>query len=93
MHGTDAVIFAVKHRHYLDLNPVEVVETVGGPMAVIDCFDMLDDAKIKRYFELGCEVKGLGRGHVKRIKDQVQEEREEMYLQMSEKARLKVIAK
>jgi len=38
---------------------------------VIDCFGILDDAKIKRYFELGCEVKGLGRGHVKRIKDQV----------------------
>jgi hypothetical protein len=26
---------------------------------------------IRRYFELGCEVKGLCRGHVKRIKDQV----------------------
>jgi hypothetical protein len=24
-----------------------------------------------RYFEPGCEVKGLGRGHVKRIKDEV----------------------
>jgi hypothetical protein len=31
----------------------------------------LDDAKIRRFFELGCEVKGLGRGHVKRIKDDV----------------------
>jgi hypothetical protein len=32
---------------------------------------MLTDANIRRYFELGCEVKGLGRGHVKRIKDGV----------------------
>ncbi|MFH1081463.1 MAG: hypothetical protein V1766_14605 [Pseudomonadota bacterium] len=31
----------------------------------------LDNAVIRRYFELGCEVKSLGRGHVKRIKDQV----------------------
>jgi len=38
---------------------------------VIDCFGILDDERIRRYFELGCEVKGLGRGHVKRIKDQV----------------------
>jgi hypothetical protein len=38
---------------------------------------ILDDAKIKRYFELSCKVKGLGRGHVKKIKDQVRAEREE----------------
>ncbi|MFA5920994.1 MAG: hypothetical protein WC856_06850 [Methylococcaceae bacterium] len=47
----------------------------GCPVAVIDCFGILNDEKIKRYFELGCEVKGLGRGHVKRIKDQVKAEK------------------
>jgi hypothetical protein len=62
-------------------------------MAVIDCFGILDDVKIKRYFELGCEVKGLGRGHVKRIKDEVREEREQRYQQMSEKTRFKVVGK
>ncbi len=80
LHGVDALIFAVRHQPYLDLDPDEIVRTAGGPMAVIDCFGILDDARIKRYFELGCEVKGLGRGHVKRIKDQVREEREHMYL-------------
>ncbi len=69
--GTDAVIFAVRHKHYLNLDPDELVRDAGNPIAVIDCFGVLDDAKIRRYFELGCEVKGLGRGHVKRIKDQV----------------------
>jgi len=83
--GTDAVIFAVRHQHYLDLDPDTVVETAGSPLAVIDCFGILNDAKIKRYFELGCEVKGLGRGHVKRIKDQVRAEREEMLLALSVK--------
>ena len=80
--GTDAVIFAVRHQPYLDLDPDEVVETAGGPLAVIDCFGILDDERIKRYFELGCEVKGLGRGHVKRIKDRVRDEKEQMLLQM-----------
>ncbi len=80
--GADAVIFAVRHRPYLDLDPDEVVETAGGPLAVIDCFGILDDEMIKRYFELGCEVKGLGRGHVKRIKDEVREEKERMLLKM-----------
>lgn len=83
LYGSDAVIFAVRHKHYLDLDPDKVVETVGAPLAIIDCFGILDDTQIKRYFELGCEVKGLGRGHVKRIKDQVRAEREEMLLALS----------
>ena len=76
--GTDAVIFAVRHKHYLDLDPDELIKNVGGAIAVIDCFGILDDRKIGRYFELGCEVKGLGRGHVKRIKDQVRAKREQL---------------
>ena len=78
--GADAVIFAVRHQAYLRLDPDEVVEKAGGPLAVIDCFGILDDERIKRYFELGCEVKGLGRGHVKRIKDLVREQREHSLL-------------
>ena len=85
LYGADAVIFAVRHKHYLDLDPDTLVETAGAPFAVIDCFGILDDEKIKRYFELGCEVKGLGRGHVKRIKDQVRAEREEMLMALSAK--------
>ena len=72
LQGADAVVIAVRHKEYLDLNPDQVVEMIGGNAAIIDCFGILDDAKIQRYFELGCEVKGLGRGHVKRIKDNVQ---------------------
>jgi UDP-N-acetyl-D-mannosaminuronate dehydrogenase len=71
LRGTDAVIFAVRHEPYLKLSPDEVVQMIGGPAAIIDCFGILDDAKIHRYFELDCEVKCLGRGHVKRIKDSI----------------------
>ena len=78
LHGTDAVILAVRHQPYLKLEPDEIVENAGGPIAVIDCFGILDDERIRRYFELGCEVKGLGRGHVKRIKDKVREKREKL---------------
>jgi len=78
LHGIDAAVLAVRHKHYLDLDPDEVVKNAGGPMAIIDCFGILDDDKIKRYFELGCEVKGLGRGHVKRIKDQVKGKEEQV---------------
>ncbi|MBI5740583.1 MAG: GDP-mannose dehydrogenase [Nitrospirae bacterium] len=69
--GADAVIFAVRHKQYLDLDPDRVVKMIGNSAAIIDCFGILDDLNIRRYIELGCEVKGLGRGHVKRIKDEV----------------------
>jgi UDP-N-acetyl-D-glucosamine dehydrogenase len=69
----DAVVFAVRHQEYLELDPEEVVKMIGRPAAIIDGFGVLDDEKIRRYFELGCEVKGLGRGHVKRIKDDVKQ--------------------
>ncbi len=82
LHGADAVIFAVRHQPYLRLDPDEVVENAGQPIAVIDCFGILDDERIKRYFELGCEVKGLGRGHVKRIKDRVREEKEKVLVEL-----------
>jgi cellobiose-specific phosphotransferase system component IIB len=69
--GVDAVILAVPHSQYLKLEPGKIVEWAGKPIAVIDCFGILDDARIRKYFELGCEVKGLGRGHIQRIKDEV----------------------
>jgi hypothetical protein len=71
MKGVEAVILAVPHKQYLDLDPKKMVEWSCGPIAVIDCFGILDDERIRRYFELGCEVKGLGRGHIQRIKEQV----------------------
>jgi nucleotide sugar dehydrogenase len=69
--NSDAVVIAVRHKAYLELDPDEVVRMAGSPLAVVDCFGILDDARIERYFELGCEVKGLGRGHINRIKDKV----------------------
>jgi nucleotide sugar dehydrogenase len=70
--GVDAIVFAVRHKAYLGLEPDDIVRLAQRPVAIIDCFGILDDVKIRRYFELGCEVKGLGRGHVKRIKDSLQ---------------------
>jgi len=71
LQGVDAVVFAVRHEPYLKLDPDDVFQAVGHPFALIDCFCILDDPRIRRYFELGCEVKGMGRGHIRRIKDEV----------------------
>jgi nucleotide sugar dehydrogenase len=72
--GMDAVVLAVRHETYLNLDPDDVVNMIGNPVAVIDCFGILNDDAIRRYFELRCEVKGLGRGHIKRIKDAVRKQ-------------------
>ncbi len=71
LYGAEAVILAVPHEPYLKLDPDDLVQWAGGPLAVIDCYGILADEKIKRLFELGCEVKGLGRGHIQRLKEQV----------------------
>ncbi|HPE34755.1 MAG TPA: UDP binding domain-containing protein [Bacteroidales bacterium] len=71
LHGVEAVVFAVPHSAYKNLNPDDIVKWAGEPLAIIDAFGLLSDDKIRRYFELGCEVKALGRGHVQRIKKEV----------------------
>jgi nucleotide sugar dehydrogenase len=67
----DVLVYAVRHKQYLDLDPDEVIKRAGKPIAVVDCFGILDDDKIRRYLQLGCEVKGLGRGHIRRLKEEV----------------------
>ena len=71
LEGAECVILAVPHEPYLHLDPRDIVRWAGGPLAVFDCFGILSDEEIRRYFELGCEVKALGRGHIQRIKEAV----------------------
>ena len=73
--NADAVILAVPHKAYTDLLPDDVVSAIGKPAAIIDCFGILTDDKIRRYFQIGCEVKGLGRGHIQRIKEEVRKDK------------------
>ncbi|HEY6952346.1 MAG TPA: UDP binding domain-containing protein [Bacteroidota bacterium] len=72
--GAEAVVFAVPHAPYLSLKPQEVVKWAGQPLAVVDCYGILGDEKIQQYLALGCEVKGLGRGHIKRLKEEMKKD-------------------
>lgn len=71
MNSAEAVILAVPHKQYLDLYPDEMVKWAGGSIAVIDAFGILNDDQIRRYFELGCEIKALSRGYISRLKQEV----------------------
>ena len=71
LNGVEAMILAISHKEYLNLDPGDIVSWAGNPIAIIDCFGILSDDNIKQYFQLGCEVKALGRGHIQRIKEEV----------------------
>ncbi|MFO8128293.1 MAG: UDP binding domain-containing protein [Bacteroidales bacterium] len=71
LNGAEVMILAVPHAPYIHLDPRQIVEWAGGPLAIIDCFGILNDEEIRTYFSLGCEVKALGRGHIQRIKKEV----------------------
>ena len=69
--GVEVLILAVPHKQYLDLDPDTIFSWAGGPIVVLNAFCILTDNQIKRYFELGCEVKTLGKGHLARLKREV----------------------
>jgi UDP-N-acetyl-D-glucosamine dehydrogenase len=71
LQGADAVVFAVRHKAYLDLNPEEVIKSVGKPAVIVDAFGVLSDQQIKQYLKLDCAVKAMGRGHIPRLRDQI----------------------
>jgi UDP-N-acetyl-D-mannosaminuronate dehydrogenase len=69
LRGASAIILAVRHNQYLDLDPDWLVGQAGAPLAIVDCFGILSDESIRSCLKLGCEVRCLGRGHVARLKD------------------------
>ena len=64
----DVVIFAVGHTEYKELAPETVVAKTGTKPLIIDCSNFLPDEKIQKYLELGCKVKGIGKGHIELMK-------------------------
>ncbi|MCK4359875.1 MAG: nucleotide sugar dehydrogenase [Candidatus Cloacimonetes bacterium] len=69
LQDADIVVFAVGHKIYLDLEPEEVIKACGKPSFIVDCSNFLTDEKIMKYLKLGCEVKGVGKGHVEYLKE------------------------
>ncbi len=77
-------MLAVRHSAYLNLDPDEVVAMTGRPVAVVDCFGILNDDQISRYFELGCEVRGWP-GACETVKDKVNSKRRSQRREAREK--------
>ncbi|MGQ9597558.1 MAG: nucleotide sugar dehydrogenase [Thermoproteota archaeon] len=70
--GADAIVFAVRHKDYLRLEPKEVLRMNGGVPAIVDAFNIIDDDGIMEYLRNGCSVRGVGKGHIRRLKQLLQ---------------------
>ncbi len=60
----DVVVFAVGHDQYKNLKPAEVLALCGTKPLIVDCSNFLSDETINAYKQLGCQVRGVGKGHI-----------------------------
>jgi nucleotide sugar dehydrogenase len=65
--GSDVVIFAVGHTEYKTIDPEYLVKKCGKTPLIVDCSNFLCDEKIKKFKDLGCTVKGVGKGHIQNL--------------------------
>ncbi|MDP6668499.1 MAG: UDP binding domain-containing protein [Candidatus Krumholzibacteria bacterium] len=70
LEGVDVVILAARHEEYHAIEASWLVDRVGSPPLMVDAFNMLDDDAIRAYLRLGCTVRGMGKGHIARLKDE-----------------------
>lgn len=58
------IIFAVGHKEYTSLDPDHLLRMCRYKPLIVDCSNFICNLKIKRYIELGCQVTGVGKGHI-----------------------------
>lgn len=68
---TEILVFAVGHKEYLELEPATVLQNAQNLSLIVDCSNFLTDRKIKEYLKAGCEVRGVGKGHIQYLKSKI----------------------
>lgn len=63
MHGADAIVLAVGHQEYFSLEPPDLLRLCGGPVAIVDAWNVLNDAKAASLRDAGFRLIGVGKGH------------------------------
>jgi len=71
LYDAEIVVFAVGHKTYKALIPEDVVQMCGRKPLIVDCSNFLTDEKIMSYLELGCNVIGVGKGHITQLKKNI----------------------
>ena len=69
----DVIFVAKDHKPYVEINPEEVYKVRGNkPAVIVDTYHVLTDEKIKGFLRLGFVVRGYGKGHIPRLKKEVE---------------------
>lgn len=61
--GVDAVVLAVPHPSYLQLDATALMRLVGGRCAIVDTRNILSDATAASLHHAGWQLAGVGKGH------------------------------
>lgn len=63
MNRVDAMVFAVKHQEYIDLNLQKIKQILKPKGFILDANNIIDDCKAALLREMGFVIVGVGKGH------------------------------
>jgi len=63
--GASAVVFVIKHKQYLELPLLMLIDQVKKKACIVDAFNVLSDSKIHELKKNKFNVFGVGKGHIK----------------------------
>ena len=67
----DVIVFSVRYEDYLNLDPKVFSKSVNKNVLLIDTFDILNDDKIKYFLKEKINVIGVGKGHIRNLKEAI----------------------
>ncbi len=69
--NVDIIVFTVRHRCYIEATKEYLLEISKEGALFVDAFNILDDEKISFLLKHNRNVIGVGKGHIKRIKETI----------------------
>ena len=59
----DDVVFTVRHKEYLDMNPEEFIKTFENIKLIIDGFNVISEENAKIFKQNDINIIGIGKSH------------------------------
>jgi len=70
----DCIVFAVRHKIYMDLTINDLLNNIASGSLVIDANNILNDKKIISLLKNNINVLGVGKGHIIKLKRKINNE-------------------
>ena len=69
MSSYDAIVYAVRYEHYLNIDPNALIKNLKMDVLLVDAIDIFTDEKIKIFLKNKINIIGVGKGHIKHLKN------------------------